>query len=81
MKLLVALTLVASTSLSHAADSACMAAAKDKKLAGAAQKSFVKKCESEAKAKCEMAAADKKLAGAARASSVKKCVRESAPAG
>ena len=84
MKLLVALSLVAFTSLSHAADpadSACMQAAKDKKLAGAAQKSFVKKCEAEAKAKCEMQASDKKLAGAARTSSVRKCVRETAPAG
>jgi hypothetical protein len=80
-KSLIALSLVAFASMSHAADSACMQAAKDKKLAGAAQKSFVKKCESDAKAKCEMQASEKKLAGAARTSSVKKCVRETAPAG
>lgn len=69
---------VASTA--HAADSACMAAAKDKKLAGAAQKSFVKKCETDAKAKCETAAREKKLAGAAKTSNVKKCVMETGPA-
>lgn len=60
----------------HAADSACMAVAKEKKLAGAAQKSFVKKCETDTTAKCEAAAAEKKLAGAAKASNVKKCIRE-----
>jgi hypothetical protein len=76
--LLLAITFAAS--FAHAADSACMAAAKDKKLAGAAQKSFVKKCESDAKAKCEAAADEKKLAGAAKKSNVKKCVRETGPA-
>jgi hypothetical protein len=64
----------------HAADSACMAAAKEKKLAGAAQKSFVTKCETDAKAKCETAAKEKKLAGAAKTSNVKKCVMETGPA-
>ena len=80
MKKLVLLTLVAFTSLTHAADSACMAAAKEKKLAGAAQNSFVKKCEADARMKCEAAAAEKKLAGAARNSNVKKCVHETGPA-
>ena len=81
VKKLVALTLLAfASSFVHAADSACMAAAKEKKLAGAAQKSFVKKCETEAKTKCEAAAAEKKLAGAAKASNVKKCVQETGPA-
>ena len=46
--------------------SACLAAAKEKKLAGAAQKSFVKKCEADAKIKCEAAAGEKKLVGAAK---------------
>lgn len=79
MKKFIALLLIAFASISHAADSACMTAAKDKKLAGAAQKSFVKKCEAEAKTKCEAAASDKKLAGAAKASNVKKCIQETAP--
>jgi hypothetical protein len=80
MKQLIALlTLGLAASMAQAADSACMSVAKEKKLAGAAQKSFVKKCETDAKAKCEAAAADKKLAGAAKNSNVKKCVRETGP--
>ena len=79
-KLAIILTLALSGSFAHAADSACMTAAKDKKLSGAARNSFVKKCESNAKGKCEAAAAEKKLAGAAKASNVKKCVRETGPA-
>jgi hypothetical protein len=43
-KLLVLVPFVTfAASTAYAADSACMAAAKEKKLAGAAQKSFVKK--------------------------------------
>ena len=82
MKKLAAVSLIAlAASFAHAADdSACVAAAKEKKLAGAAQKSFVKKCETDAKAKCELAATEKKLAGAAKTSNVKKCVQETGPA-
>jgi hypothetical protein len=84
MTRLTGLTLIAFASMAsfiaHAADSACMAAAKEKKLAGAAQSSFVKKCEADAKSKCELAATEKKLAGAAKNSNVKKCVRETGPA-
>ena len=80
MKKLAALVLIASSwTLAHAADSACMAAAKEKKLSGAARNSFVKKCEADAKEKCEVAAKDKKLAGAAKNSNVKKCVQETGP--
>jgi hypothetical protein len=83
MKNLIALAVLAlSATVGHAAapaDSACMAAAKAKKLAGAARNSFVKKCETDAKAKCEIAATEKKLAGAAKTSNVKKCVRETGP--
>lgn len=78
-KLAALILLTAASSLAHAADSACMTAAKEKKLAGAAQKSFVKKCEADAKAKCEVAASEKKLAGAAKNSNVKKCVQETGP--
>ena len=82
MKKLLVLALLGSVfSSAYAEDSACMAAAKEKKLAGAAQKSFVKKCETDAKAKCELAATEKKLAGAAKNSNVKKCVQETGPAG
>jgi hypothetical protein len=64
----------------------CEARAVEKKLAGAAKNSFLKKCEREAaapvvddaKATCEKTAADKKLAGAARNSFVTKCVKDAA---
>lgn len=68
------------SSVTFAADSACMAAAKDKKLSGAAQTSFVKKCEKDATAKCELGSKEKKLAGAAKTSHMKKCVQETGPA-
>jgi hypothetical protein len=54
----------------------CKAQAADKKLAGAALKSFMTKCENDAKANCEKSAADKKLSGAAKTSHVKKCVSD-----
>jgi hypothetical protein len=54
----------------------CKAQAADKKLAGAALKSFSTKCEKDAKAACDKSAADKKLAGAAKASHIKKCVSD-----
>ncbi len=66
-----------------AADAACDAAAAEKKLAGAAKTTFLKKCEADkaaaapaAPAACEAQAADKKLAGAAKNSFVKKCVAD-----
>ncbi len=75
-KLAAALALIAFTSFAHAEDSACMAAAKAKKAQWRRlQTSFVKRCETDAKAKCETAATEKKLAGAAKNSNVKKCVR------
>jgi hypothetical protein len=65
------LTLIAAALLSaqaYAAEPTCSAAATEKKLAGAAKNSFMKKCEADA--------AEKKLAGAAKNSNVKKCVGE-----
>jgi hypothetical protein len=64
------------TSLAYAEGSSCMATVNDKKLVGAAKTSFMKKCETDAKASCDAAAADKKLAGAAKASFTKKCVSD-----
>ena len=58
------------------ADQSCNSTAADKKLAGAAKASFLKKCEADAKASCDSQAADKKLAGAAKASFAKKCVSD-----
>ena len=65
------------------ADAACKAKAAEKKLAGAAESSFVKKCIKDAgdaapavSTACEKSAADKKLAGAAKTSHIKKCMAD-----
>jgi hypothetical protein len=60
----------------HAQDRSCTAAAAEKKLAGAAKNSFLKKCEKDATAQCEASAAERKLAGAAKNSHIKKCVKD-----
>jgi hypothetical protein len=72
------------TTAAFAASPACETQAAEKKLAGAAKTSFVKKCEKDAtdaatKA-CEGQAADKKLAGAAKTSFTKKCVKDATTA-
>jgi hypothetical protein len=54
----------------------CKSDAAEKKLAGAALNSFMKKCEADAKAKCDADSAEKKLAGAAKASHSKKCTAD-----
>lgn len=59
-----------------AQDATCAANAAEKKLAGAAKNSFLKKCEKDAAAKCEIASQEKKLAGAAKSSFTKKCVKD-----
>jgi len=95
MKKLITATLLAfafaspSFAASHAAaapmadkGATCAKNADDKKLAGAARNSFMKKCEKDAGAKamanpaCEKSADEKKLAGAARKSHIKKCSSE-----
>jgi len=71
-------------SSAYAADTAdCEKQAADKKLAGAAKNSFVKKCSAGAAAAtspaaeaCAKQAAEKKLAGAAKNSFTKKCVAD-----
>lgn len=55
------------------AEATCTAQASEKKLAGAARTSFLKKCDTDAAAACESAATEKKLNGAARTSFTKKC--------
>ncbi len=77
-------------SVAQAADSSCADRAADKKLAGAAKTSFMKKCEKDALAAapkapsaseaCAAKAAEKKLAGAAKNSFVKKCEKDAAAA-
>jgi hypothetical protein len=52
----------------------CKSQASDKKLAGAALNSFMKKCETDAQKSCDTEAVGKKLAGAAKTSFTKKCV-------
>ena len=76
--LVVVLALVAGASFAHAQGMAqsCQAQATSKKLAGAALKSFMTKCEKDAAASCDKAAASKKLAGAAKSSFAKKCVSD-----
>ena len=66
-----------------AANADCEAKADEKKLAGAAKTSFVKKCEKDSAAApaaanpaCEKSAADKKLAGAAKTCHIKKCMAD-----
>lgn len=75
--LILAASLVALSASAYAQGAmTCKAEAAAKKLAGAAQASFMKKCESDAMAKCEKAAVEKKLTGAAKASSVSKCQKD-----
>ena len=88
---LLSLGLLAGTAHASDAQAKCEAQAAEKKLAGAAKNSFVKKCVTDAggtpaaaapaKAPdpaemCEKSAADKKLAGAAKTSHVKKCMED-----
>ena len=58
------------------AQTTCKVQSAEKKLAGAAQTSFMKKCETDATAACDKRAADQKLAGAAKTSFTKKCVSD-----
>jgi hypothetical protein len=76
LRVIAAVSLLASAFAAQAQGQSCHSAAAEKKLAGAAKNSFVKKCEKDATAVCESAAADKKLAGAAKTSFTRKCVKD-----
>lgn len=82
--LVAAAVIVLFSSSAFAAGPSCDAQAAEKKLAGAAKTSFVKKCEKDAadaaQKTCDTQAADKKLAGAAKNSFVQKCVKDAAAA-
>ncbi len=65
---------LASGSLAQAAS--CKVDAGEKKLAGAAMNSFMKKCQGDAQKTCDAQAAEKKLNGAAKTSFTKKCVTD-----
>ena len=54
----------------------CKVEVGNKKLAGAAMTSFMKKCQTDATAACDKSAAEKKLAGAAKTSFTKKCISD-----
>lgn len=72
-----AASLVATAALAQgAAPQSCEAQASGKKLAGAALKSFMTKCEKDATEACTKQADGKKLAGAARNSFTGKCVTD-----
>lgn len=83
MKKLIGLLLVAfAATTAYAADD-CAAKATEKKLAGAAKNSFMKKCTRESgaapeNAACAATAKEKKLAGAAKNSFMKKCSADAA---
>ena len=55
----------------------CSASATEKKLAGAAKTSYLKKCQTDATATCQASSTEKKLSGAAKTSFEKKCVKHS----
>ncbi len=80
----VALIALFASTAAFAADPSCEAQATEKKLAGAAKTSFVKKCMKDSSAAattaCTSQAAEKKLAGAAKDSFVKKCVKDATAA-
>ena len=72
-------TIILAAALSLAADQRIrhlQGDAADKKLAGAALTSFMKKCQTDATAKCEADSKSMKLAGAAKTSHMKKCVAD-----
>lgn len=56
-----------------AGDNACMTQAAEKKLSGAAQTSFIKKCVRDS---CNATSVEKKLAGTAKDSFTKKCLAD-----
>ncbi|MEO8250141.1 MAG: hypothetical protein ABI589_12300 [Burkholderiales bacterium] len=76
IKLIGILVVLSFSSTAFAMETGCPAKAAEKKLAGAAKTSFIKKCEHETMAACDAMAAEKKLAGAAKTSFGKKCMME-----
>lgn len=74
--ILLAVVVLLSSSAAWADGPTCKGTAAEKKLAGAAMTSFMKKCETDAAKSCDLAAADKKLFGAAKTSFGKKCVND-----
>ncbi len=67
---------LAACMISGPAFATCKSDAADKKLAGAALKSFMTKCEKDATSTCAADTKQKNLAGAAKNSHMKKCVSD-----
>ncbi|CAH1905343.1 conserved exported hypothetical protein [Candidatus Nitrotoga sp. HW29] len=79
MKKLVIVVLLSmfAVNLTFATDNSCDNQATEKKLAGAAKNSFLKKCNKDAAlTACGIQATEKKLAGAAKNSFLKKCEKD-----
>jgi hypothetical protein len=74
--LTVAAALCFVTASAYAQSPSCKDQATEKKLAGAAFNSFMKRCERDAGKSCDTSAKEKKLAGAAKNSFTKKCVSD-----
>jgi hypothetical protein len=75
-----ALAIAASCVLATGALATCKSDADAKNLHGAAQTSFITKCEKTAKAKCDADAKTKGLHGAAQTSFTTKCVKDASGA-
>jgi hypothetical protein len=75
MRSMIAVAMTCLLAGSAAADT-CKAQSEVKKLHGAAETSFLTKCEKDAKAKCEADAKAKNLHGAAETSFTKKCIKD-----
>ena len=75
-RIVIAAAIALGATASLAEGPTCSANAVEKKLAGAAKASFMKKCEKDATATCDAAAKEKKLSGAAKNSFNKKCVKD-----
>jgi hypothetical protein len=71
---IVAMALALTATGAYAQVVTCKAQASEKKLAGAALTSFMKKCERDARKACAADTKEKKLSGAAKNSHMKKCV-------
>jgi hypothetical protein len=67
------LAAVTGVNYTYAEDAACATKAGEKKLAGAAKTSFMKKCVEDS---CDATAKEKKYAGAAKTSFTKKCIED-----
>lgn len=74
IRMLVAAGLVFGVATAALADGSCTSNATDKKLAGAAKTSFMKKCQTDAAKLCDDQSAARKLAGAAKTSFTRKCL-------